>query len=101
MKIPELFCQLPLTPLTCWQLQTPVDCHPWTFALPYIHGKLQTSCVCVYTIGQGEAHLVHSPADDLGCVYQQLIQNILVREGWALLQDATALQWLRVKLTST
>ena len=84
--------------LTCRELQAPVDRHPGPFAPPDVHGELQAAGVHVAAVREGEAHLVGAPADGLGRVNQQLVQDVLVGEGGALREDAAVLQRLGVEL---
>ncbi|TNN46456.1 hypothetical protein EYF80_043373 [Liparis tanakae] len=90
----------PLRPLTCRELQAPVDGHSGPFAPPDVHGELQAARVRVHAVREREAHLVRPPADGLRRVDQQPVQDVLVGEGGALIQDPAVLQRLRVKLTS-
>lgn len=93
--------RLPLPGLTCWELQASVDGHSRSLALQDVHGELQTACVGVAAIGEGEAHFVGPSVDSIWCVDQQPVQDVLVGEGGTLREDTSVLQWLRVELPST
>lgn len=70
--------------LTCWKLQSSVDGHSRSLAPRDVHRELQAARVGVNAIGEGEGHLVCSPADSFRRVNQQMIHHILIGEGGAL-----------------
>lgn len=87
-----------LSALTCWKLQASVDGHSRPLVPCHVHCELQVARVGVDTVGEGEGHLIRSPADSFRCVHQEPIQDILVGEGGALREDAAILQRLGVEL---
>lgn len=76
---------------TSGELQDPVDSQCGQLLLWQLHGELQLPCLHVETICNGEAKFIRLRCCTALRINNQLIQNVLVGEGWAQRQHVSML----------